>query len=498
MLDHRESAMVRGTHVSLFVSVLRVMWLPRRSVRFPHFLLLCGIVALMSVVPTGTRAQAPIDVEAARSYTDSLAPNFWEQAWVRHLDAEAGSNGRIDWAYDDRQALGKLTDDYQRAIEAAGGFWTHLQVQDYLRRRLLTVQPTPMMPGRPGAFRLRILRTTTPNALALNDGTILVTTGLLTTLQTEAQLHAVLAHEVAHVVLDHALAGYRSGQKRSKARKVLGTIIGGVTSVVSPGFGGSRSLESTAYGLSSDLATQYLDRAFIASAGLEYSRSQEAEAIRLAQQWVMAHDAPPTALYTALQALQRDSRGRSAAHGAAFMDSHPSTSDRRATLASIIKAEGGDPSVLDDPAVPVDPSYDTALAAVLEYEAEMDLAARRFYAAHAALDRALRTDWTTPRTFLFKAIAVRNTTTTASGRTEALDLLAKAERAAEEPEPRIEAERALWRMRQDRPAAARRHLTRCQRQIEELRSPAAPDETPSTVHDSLYAWASTLEARLRE
>jgi predicted Zn-dependent protease len=373
-----------------------------------------------------------------------------------------------------------------------------LQVQDYLQRRLLTVQPNPMMPGRPGAFRLRVLSTTTPNALALNDGTILVTTGLLTTLKTETQLHAVMAHEVAHVVLDHALDGYRAKKKRSKARKVLGTIVGGVTSVVTPGFGGSGSLESTAYGLSSDLATQYLDREFIASAGLEYNQSQETEAIRLAQQWLMAHDAPPEALYTALQALQRDSRGRSASHGASFMDSHPGTSDRRATLASIIEAEGGDPSVLDDPAVPVDSGYDTAIAAVLEHEAEMDLAARRFYAAHEALDRALRTDWTTPRTSLFKAIAVRNTTTTAAGRREALDLLDAAERAAETPEPRIEAERALWRVRQGRPEAARRHLTRCRRQIEELRSTTPPEDPSSTAHDSLYAWASTLETRLRE
>jgi hypothetical protein len=452
----------------------------------------------MSVLTVDARAQVPIDLNAAESYAESLNRNFWEQAWVRHLDAEASTSGRVDWTYDDRQTLGALTDDYQRAIEAADGFWTHLQVQDYLQRRLLTVQPNPMMPGRPGAFRVRILRTTTPNALALNDGTILLTTGLLTTLRTEAQLQAVLAHEVAHVVLDHALDGYRSKKKRSKARKVLGTIVGGVTSVLTPGFGGNSSLESTAYGLSSDLATQYLDHEFIASAGLEYSSSQETEAIRLAQQWLMAHDVPPSALYTALRALQRDSRGRSASHGAAFMDSHPGTSDRRATLAEIIEAEGGDPSVLDDPSVPADTSYDTALAAVLEHEAEMDLAARRFYAAHEALDRALRTDWTTPRTYLFKAIAVRNTTTTAAGRREALDLLGAAERAAEGPEPRIEAERALWRVRQGRRAAARRHLTRCRRQIEAVRAATPSEDAPSTVHDSLYAWASALEARLRE
>lgn len=464
---------------------------------------LVGGLVLLVVLVSGGRpdvaaAQHPVDVAAARDYAQSQARNYWAQAWVRHLEAEAGRNGAVDWHYADRRQLGALTDDYQQAIRAANGFWVNLQGQDYLQRQLLAVQPHPMMPGRPGAFRLRVLSTTTPNALALNDGTILVTTGLLTTLRTEAQLRAVLAHEVAHVVFDHALDGYRSSQKRSRARKVLGTIIGGVTSVVTPTLGGPAPIESTVYGFSADLATRYLDREFIASAGLEYSRAQEAAAVRLAQEWLLAHDEPPAALYTALQALRRDSRTSGAAHGASFVDSHPPSANLQATLAAVIKDAGGRPSVLDTPAPTPDSTYDTALAAVLEHEAEMDLAARRFYDAVGVLDRALRTNWTTPRTFLFKAIAVRNTTTTAAGVDEALRLLDAAERAARRPEPRIEAERALLRVRQGDPAQARRHLARCRQQIDDLRAETTPADSLATTHDSLYAWAQKLEARLRE
>lgn len=458
---------------------------------------LTAVLGGVGGVPSG-HAQVPVDVAAARDYAQSQSHNFWAQAWVRHLEAKTGGNGAIDWHYDDRRQLGALTDDYQQAIRAVNGFWMDLQVQDYLQRQLLAVQPHPMMPGRPGAFRLRVLSTTTPNVLALNDGTILVTTGLLTTLRTEAQLRAVLAHEVAHVVLDHALDGYRSSQKRSRARKVLGSIIGGVTSMVTPTLGGPAPVESTVYGFSADLATRYLDRDFIASAGLEYNRSQEAAATRLAQQWLLAHDEPPAALYTALQALRRDSRTSGTAHGASFVDSHPPSADLQAALATIIEEAGGRPSVLDRPAPAPDSTYDTALAAVLEHEAEMDLVARRFHSAHAVLDRALRTDWTTPRTYLFKAIAVRNTTTTTAGVEKALGLLDAAERAARRPEPRIEAERALLRVRQNEPAQARRHLARCRQQIDELRSDLPAADSLSTAHDSLYAWAQKLEGRLRE
>ncbi len=442
--------------------------------------------------------QSQVQLADARTYAQSLDRNFWEQRWSQHLDEQTDDDGSIEWHYEDRRQLNKLTDDYQQAIRQGNGFWTNPQVEDYLQRQLLAVQPNPMMPGRPGAFRIRVLSTTTPNALALNDGTLLLTTGLITTLETEAQLRAVLAHEVAHIVLDHALSTYRSGKRRSKARKVFGTLVEGVTSVVTPGLGGSAPLESTVYGLSSDLATRYLDREFIASAGLEYTKGQEAAAHRLTQQWLLARDEPDTALYEALQILARSSKTASTVDGAAFTDSHPIHSDLRSELAAVFDTHGSDPTVLADSSRPPDPAYDTAIAAVLEHEAEMDLAARQFHSAGTVLDRALQTDWTTPRTFLFKAIAVRNTTSSTASIDEALALLDEAERAANAPEPRIEAERALLRIRQDNAAQARRHLARYRDQIEQLRARSAPPDSLAAPHNDLYNWTAQMDARLRE
>jgi len=446
--------------------------------------------------PTPVQAQPQVDLTTARQYVAQLDDNFWERIWVAHLEENADRDGIIDWAYDDRQQLSELTTDYQQAIGEANGFWTNLQVQDYLQRQLLTVQPNPMMPGRPGAFRLRVLSTTTPNALALSDGTIILTTGLLTTLRTEAQLQAVLAHEVAHVVLDHALATYQSSKKSSRARNLLGSVIGGVRSVVAPGLGGNRPLESTVYDLSAGLATQYLDREFIAAAGLAYDRKQERAANRLAQEWLLVDGHSAAALHTALHTLRRVGMRTNTTHGSAFSETHPGTdAERRETLASVIEEAGGDPAVLDTSVPEPDSTYDTPMAAVLEHEAEMDLAARRFHAARIVLDRALRTEWTTPRMFLFKAIAVRNTTTRSAGVDEALSLLDATEAAADGIEPRIEAERALLRVRQGRPDQARRHLARCLTQIDQVRSAS---DTAATAHERLRAWANKMQTRLGE
>lgn len=468
-------------------------WLPdcNRPRRLLFVVALYWALGTAFVAPV--QAQSRLELTAIRGYATQLESNFWERAWERHLAGRADEDGTIDWNYDDRQDLSELTADYQQAIGDADGFWSNLQVQDYLQRRLLTVQPNPMMPGRPGAFRVRVLSTITPNALALNDGTIILTTGLLTTLRTEAQLHAVLAHEVAHVVLDHSLATYRSSKKSNRARNILGSVVSGVTSVVTPGLGGRRPLESTVYDLTSGLATKYLDREFIAAAGLEYNREQERAANRLAQGWLLENDHPPGALYAALRALDRAGVSTNATHGSSFPDSHPGTADEhRRHLGTVLKQKGSSPTALDSTASDPYRDYDTAIAAVLEHEAEMDLSTRRFHTALSVLNRALQTEWATARTYLFKAIAVRNTTTGTAGIREALSLLEQAETRTNDPEPRIEAERALLRLRQDRPARARRHLSRCLAQIDEIR---ASTDTP-TAHDSLQVWATKMNERL--
>ncbi len=65
------------------------------------------------------------------------------------------------------------------------------------------VQHQAAMMKRPFSYRVFILNSPQPNAMALPGGVILVTRGLLATLQTEAELMAVLAHELGHVELGH-------------------------------------------------------------------------------------------------------------------------------------------------------------------------------------------------------------------------------------------------------------------------------------------------------
>jgi Zn-dependent protease with chaperone function len=61
------------------------------------------------------------------------------------------------------------------------------------------------VPNNPFFFRVAVCRSPMVNALALPGGQLIVTTGLLTTLESGEELAAVLAHEMNHVLFRHTM-----------------------------------------------------------------------------------------------------------------------------------------------------------------------------------------------------------------------------------------------------------------------------------------------------
>lgn len=110
-------------------------------------------------------------------------------------------------------------------------------------------------------WKFRILRDSSLNAFALPNGSIYIHSGLLAKLRNEAQLAAVLSHEVTHVINRHSYLENRSNRKKMATMNVL-EAIGGVVgrAVMLPAiFGYSRELEHEAdeYGLQTMARNNY-------------------------------------------------------------------------------------------------------------------------------------------------------------------------------------------------------------------------------------------------
>ncbi len=115
----------------------------------------------------------------------------------------------------------------ERKLEKEGLIYADEAVTAYVERVGRNVLPAAQAPERV-VWRFRVLRDPLPNALALPNGSIFVTTGLLSLLEHEAQLANVLAHEIVHVRNRHSYLEYRSYRKKMVTIHVLEAVGAGV------------------------------------------------------------------------------------------------------------------------------------------------------------------------------------------------------------------------------------------------------------------------------
>jgi hypothetical protein len=97
----------------------------------------------------------------------------------------------------------------------------------------------------PNIYSFKLLLDPIPKAEAFSTGTILISTGMVSMLDNEAQLAYVLGHEVAHVEKNHSYQIVRNGiletalnDEKEKETKEKRAIVGAVTTFATGGLGG--------------------------------------------------------------------------------------------------------------------------------------------------------------------------------------------------------------------------------------------------------------------
>jgi predicted Zn-dependent protease len=118
--------------------------------------------------------------------------------------------------------------DLDRYLVAIRRFYDDSAWEHYVQQLGMSLVATCDRPGLPWTFR--VLDDSVVNAVALPGGFVYVTRGMLVHLNSEAQLAAVLGHEVAHVSARHV--GDQSARREMERRGlVVGTSRGAVTEV---------------------------------------------------------------------------------------------------------------------------------------------------------------------------------------------------------------------------------------------------------------------------
>ena len=105
----------------------------------------------------------------------------------------------------DEQMLWQKSEQEQRVLVSNGLIYQDQALEDYLNRIAVKLQPEPAGLK----IRVSVIKDTHLNAFAYPNGMIYINSGLLARMDNEAQLAAVLAHEIAHCTQRHALRAMR-------------------------------------------------------------------------------------------------------------------------------------------------------------------------------------------------------------------------------------------------------------------------------------------------
>ncbi|BES71780.1 M48 family metallopeptidase [Marinobacter nanhaiticus D15-8W] len=108
------------------------------------------------------------------------------------------------------QELSMGAEQYQPTQQVQGGkYYIDQELTDYVSsvgQKLAKVSDRPDLP-----YEFTVLNSSVPNAWALPGGKIAINRGLLTELQNEAQLAAVLGHEIVHAAARHSVQRMQQG-----------------------------------------------------------------------------------------------------------------------------------------------------------------------------------------------------------------------------------------------------------------------------------------------
>lgn len=162
-------------------------------------------------------------------------------------------------------------------------------------------------PGMPYSYR--VLNANYVNAYTFPGGAMGVTRGILTELDNEAELAALLGHEIAHVNARHA--AQRQGQTLLAQAALAGLNI---------------AAQDSGWGALAGLGGQLGASALLAS----YSRDNEREADALGQEYMVRAGYPATGM-TALHQLLVDQEKQAPGLLQTMFSSHPMSTERRET-----------------------------------------------------------------------------------------------------------------------------------------------------------------------
>ena len=178
-------------------------------------------------------------------------------------------------------------------------------LEDYLHCLMLDMMPRQFISERHAIPYVRLIKSPAPDILMLGNGCMLISTGMLTLLDNEEELYALMSREVAHYVMDHAVVTINKNVARANRAAFWGGVLE-VLTVATEEYLAEKN-DNYVPGLiytTGDVINSLVNDNIMERMGLTYLPEQEKEADLLAIEYLKFSKHAPMHLTSALKKMQ--------------------------------------------------------------------------------------------------------------------------------------------------------------------------------------------------
>lgn len=372
-----------------------------------------------------------------------------EKVWDKNL-LTAGTYANLltkGYQYDLRNELNNDAIEYINTLNTYGRFFDDEYFEDYLYTLLNKIHLGILKDKRPGNIFIKIIKDPEPNAFALPNGCIIITTGLLSTIQSEDELVGILAHEVAHFALDHQVLNYNLEIDRKKRAEFWAAF----ATVVAAGADAYLTVNNSNHipGIltaSTAIIASTFSNEIITRLGVKYNQEQEMEADNASKEILEVLKYDKLGLAAALQRIKNYCIMTGNYLALSGNGTHPSLEHRIFHLGEVDSLEKF-----------VDPQFLKKVSLINSYNAWIEL---WYYAHHLAANnlanRNIKNNVATESDYIVKAVVTRRLSNSIESNEEVISMLNKAKALNVTPYIILDKEEGITYLRLEKKAEAKK------------------------------------------
>ena len=375
-------------------------------------------------------------------------------------------------------------DQYLTELKKSNLFYDDAAIEDYLQCMVLEIMPDKQFLNREVAVPVvRLLKSAAPDMMMLGNDVLLVSTGMLATLDTEDEMKALMLREVSHHLLDHALITIKQNIARANRAAFWGAVIDGVVAAA----------EQTLYerydfyepGLifaTNDVVQSLVNLNVARRMGLDYSPKMEKEADRHALAYMEFMGISKDALASALHKLNDYYQRENDVSTLSKYGAYGTLEDR---LTDMKKPEYQ----------PKDRDFLKRMMSVVSFEAAMQDYNKQYRNAHLLAMKNINNNLACADDYLMVARSLMKQTNTPESNAECLLYLDKADLVSKVEDVNITKMRILLMLRENMAINAVDMIKKYQNQLDVMYQQPHTEEDAEWIAAE-HLWAEKLLERM--